>query len=77
MALKMALRIRSLVFGGGDARYFLKCAGEISDIAVADHLSHLIHLIAAVGQKLHRLPDSAPGYIGHNRVIRLFLEQMA
>ena len=76
MALRIALRIRSLVFGGGDARYFLKRAGEISDIAVADHLSHLIHLIAAVGQKLHRLPDSAPGYIGQTRVSRVGREQM-
>ena len=46
---RVVLRICSLVFGGRNSRYFLKCAGKIGDVAVSDHLSHLVYLITAVG----------------------------
>lgn len=61
----------------GSPRNFLKDRGEISDILISHHFRHLVHLVAAVLQKLHCHPHAVAGYIGIDRILCLLFKSMA
>ena len=64
-----------LIFGRRHSHQFLEGTAEIGDIAVADHLSDLVHLVPTVLQEPHCHMDAVLGQVADDRIAGFLLEK--